>query len=183
MATVLFCVCMKWVNDIHKILSLWQVPDKGWQDSLVRSPVTGSQLHQVQHLSESAHHKTGGSAGGQLSRSLITLAVISQTFVLYFLFNAYYLLYYLVNLKLICVSTFVLLLSDEDSSDEEQPVITPYEASGQSRLTNEFEILKSLGKGGFGDVIKVREAQYLICPIKTYLIILYECMVLITGQK
>lgn len=45
---------------------------------------------------------------------------------------------------------------DEDSSDEEQPVITPYEASGQSRLTNEFEILKSLGKGGFGDVIKVR---------------------------
>lgn len=36
-------------------------------------------------------------------------------------------------------------------------MITPYEASGQSRLTNEFEILKSLGKGGFGDVIKVRE--------------------------
>lgn len=38
-------------------------------------------------------------------------------------------------------------------------MITPYEASGQSRLTNEFEILKSLGKGGFGDVIKVREAN------------------------
>ncbi|XP_061166164.1 eIF-2-alpha kinase GCN2-like [Saccostrea echinata] len=46
--------------------------------------------------------------------------------------------------------------SQDDSSDEEQPLITPYEASGQSRLTNEFEILKSLGKGGFGDVIKVR---------------------------
>ncbi|XP_048732268.2 eIF-2-alpha kinase GCN2-like [Ostrea edulis] len=45
---------------------------------------------------------------------------------------------------------------DDDFSDEEQPLITPYEASGQSRLTNEFEILKSLGKGGFGDVIKVR---------------------------
>lgn len=50
-------------------------------------------------------------------------------------------------------------------------MITPYEASGQSRLTNEFEILKSLGKGGFGDVIKVREALCLVCPIKTYLII------------
>ncbi|KAK3093827.1 hypothetical protein FSP39_020697, partial [Pinctada imbricata] len=47
---------------------------------------------------------------------------------------------------------------DEKSSDEEedQPLITPYEASGHSRLTNEFEVLKSLGKGGFGDVIKVR---------------------------
>ena len=48
-------------------------------------------------------------------------------------------------------------LDDEKSSDEEedQPFITPYEASGHSRLTNEFEVLKSLGKGGFGDVIKV----------------------------
>lgn len=56
-------------------------------------------------------------------------------------------------------------------------MITPYEASGQSRLTNEFEILKSLGKGGFGDVIKVREAICLVHPIKTYLIILYECFI------
>lgn len=56
-------------------------------------------------------------------------------------------------------------------------MITPYEASGQSRLTNEFEILKSLGKGGFGDVIKVREALSLIRPIKTYLIIFYECFI------
>lgn len=56
-------------------------------------------------------------------------------------------------------------------------MITPYEASGQSRLTNEFEILKSLGKGGFGDVIKVREVLSLIRPIKTYLIIFYECFI------
>lgn len=62
-------------------------------------------------------------------------------------------------------------------------MITPYEASGQSRLTNEFEIMKSLGKGGFGDVIKVREAQCLIHPIKSNLITSYECMVLITGQE
>ena len=35
------------------------------------------------------------------------------------------------------------------------PLITSWEASGQSRLTKEFDVLKSLGKGGFGDVIKV----------------------------
>ena len=34
-------------------------------------------------------------------------------------------------------------------------MITAWEASGQSRLTNEFDVLKLLGKGGFGDVIKV----------------------------
>nr|WAQ68452.1 eIF-2-alpha kinase GCN2 [Haliotis discus hannai] len=34
--------------------------------------------------------------------------------------------------------------------------VTALEATGQSRLTGEFEILKSLGRGGFGDVIKVK---------------------------
>ena len=47
---------------------------------------------------------------------------------------------------------------DENSEDEQElsPLITAWEASGQSRLTKEFDVLKSLGKGGFGDVIKVR---------------------------
>lgn len=48
---------------------------------------------------------------------------------------------------------------DDDSEDDDLadlPFITDLEASGQSRLTNEFEVLRSLGKGGFGDVIEVR---------------------------
>lgn len=47
---------------------------------------------------------------------------------------------------------------DSDSEDDDSPdlpFITAFEASGQSRLTNEFEILRSIGKGGFGDVIEV----------------------------
>ena len=47
---------------------------------------------------------------------------------------------------------------DDDSEDDDLadlPFITALEASGQSRLTNEFEVLRSLGKGGFGDVIEV----------------------------
>ncbi|XP_055957482.1 eIF-2-alpha kinase GCN2-like isoform X1 [Patella vulgata] len=44
----------------------------------------------------------------------------------------------------------------EDDDEEEIPYITAFEASGLSRLTNEFEIMKSLGKGGFGDVLKVK---------------------------
>jgi hypothetical protein len=43
-----------------------------------------------------------------------------------------------------------------DDRQESSPLVTDWEASGKSRLTNEFEVLKSLGKGGFGDVIKVR---------------------------
>ncbi|KAJ8309409.1 hypothetical protein KUTeg_014283 [Tegillarca granosa] len=46
--------------------------------------------------------------------------------------------------------------SNTDEEDQVELFITALEASGQSRLTSEFEILKSLGKGGFGDVIKVR---------------------------
>ena len=46
--------------------------------------------------------------------------------------------------------------SSEDDEQELLPLITAWEASGQSRLTKEFDVLKSLGKGGFGDVIKVR---------------------------
>ena len=50
------------------------------------------------------------------------------------------------------------MIDNDESEDEEeelQPLITAWEASGQSRLTNEFDVLKLLGKGGFGDVIKV----------------------------
>ncbi|WAR18478.1 E2AK4-like protein [Mya arenaria] len=48
-------------------------------------------------------------------------------------------------------------LENSDSEGEELlPFITAWEASGQSRLTNEFHVLKLLGKGGFGDVIKVK---------------------------
>ncbi|XP_045185726.2 eIF-2-alpha kinase GCN2-like [Mercenaria mercenaria] len=47
----------------------------------------------------------------------------------------------------------------DNSLDDEEELslfMTAWEASGQSRLTNEFDVLKSLGKGGFGDVIKVK---------------------------
>jgi hypothetical protein len=56
--------------------------------------------------------------------------------------------------------TEILLKKDDDSEDDDLadlPFITALEASGQSRLTNEFEVLRSLGKGGFGDVIEVRK--------------------------
>ena len=49
-------------------------------------------------------------------------------------------------------------MEDSDSEGEELlPFITAWEASGQSRLTNEFDVQKLLGKGGFGDVIKVNK--------------------------
>ena len=60
-----------------------------------------------------------------------------------------------------------LITEEENSDDDEQelsPLITAWEASGQSRLTKEFDVLKSLGKGGFGDVIKVGITLY----IKSY---------------
>ncbi|XP_064621826.1 eIF-2-alpha kinase GCN2-like isoform X2 [Lineus longissimus] len=44
---------------------------------------------------------------------------------------------------------------DADQS-QEMPLFLRGDTSGQSRLTSEFEILEWLGKGGFGDVIKVR---------------------------
>ena len=44
---------------------------------------------------------------------------------------------------------------DQNDSDGEIPYIPTSDASGQSRLYTEFEILKGIGKGGFGDVIKV----------------------------
>ena len=45
---------------------------------------------------------------------------------------------------------------DEDVPGTSIPFI-PSSDSGQSRLKNEFEILRWLGKGGFGDVIKVTQ--------------------------
>ncbi|XP_064601948.1 eIF-2-alpha kinase GCN2-like [Liolophura sinensis] len=47
-------------------------------------------------------------------------------------------------------------IQDVNKSSADIPMVTSYEASGQSRLKTGFVILKSLGKGGFGDVIKVR---------------------------
>ena len=49
--------------------------------------------------------------------------------------------------------------SFEAEEEELNPLITAWEASGRSRLTNEFEVIKSLGKGGFGDVLKVKLIQ------------------------
>ena len=64
------------------------------------------------------------------------------------------------GLKLVCL----YMIDNDESEDEEeelQPLITAWEASGQSRLTNEFDVLKLLGKGGFGDVIKVSTFVFL----------------------
>ncbi|XP_049955903.1 eIF-2-alpha kinase GCN2 [Schistocerca serialis cubense] len=49
----------------------------------------------------------------------------------------------------------------EDETFEEEPdtdihMILPTNLKGQSRIQNEFEVLKWLGKGAFGDVLKVR---------------------------
>ncbi|KAH9514286.1 Eukaryotic translation initiation factor 2 alpha kinase 4, partial [Bulinus truncatus] len=50
--------------------------------------------------------------------------------------------------------------ASEDNSDtkeeEEFEYLNSLVASGQSRLASEFELLRVLGKGGFGDVIKVK---------------------------
>ena len=43
----------------------------------------------------------------------------------------------------------------EEADDTGVIPFIPASDTGQSRLQNEFEILKWLGKGGFGDVIKV----------------------------
>ena len=51
----------------------------------------------------------------------------------------------------------------EQVEDEEDPTAVipfiPTSDGGQSRLKSEFEILRWLGKGGFGDVIKVSDAR------------------------
>ena len=44
----------------------------------------------------------------------------------------------------------------EDQKEAETNYLTSLVASGQSRLASEFELLKALGKGGFGDVLKVK---------------------------
>lgn len=49
---------------------------------------------------------------------------------------------------------------EEDDSDSEEAVtavhIHPLASGGQSRIHNEFEAIKWLGKGAFGDVLKVK---------------------------
>ena len=49
---------------------------------------------------------------------------------------------------------------EEDESDSEEAVtaahIYPLASGGQSRIHNEFEAVKWLGKGAFGDVLKVK---------------------------
>ncbi len=45
---------------------------------------------------------------------------------------------------------------DEEHEDLGEIPFIPRSDTGHSRLKNEFDILKWLGKGGFGDVIKVK---------------------------
>ena len=61
----------------------------------------------------------------------------------------------------VTVSLFTDSDSDELEETDETGIIPfiPAGDTGQSRLQNEFEILKWLGKGGFGDVIKVSDAN------------------------
>jgi translation initiation factor 2-alpha kinase 4 len=44
---------------------------------------------------------------------------------------------------------------EEGGEELDIPLLQTLRGDGQSRLTSEFEVLKWLGKGGFGDVIKV----------------------------
>ncbi|KAH3854167.1 hypothetical protein DPMN_096706, partial [Dreissena polymorpha] len=44
----------------------------------------------------------------------------------------------------------------EEEGEEFLPFLTDFERNKLSRLTNEFNVLKLLGKGGFGDVLKVK---------------------------
>ncbi|CAH1791711.1 unnamed protein product [Owenia fusiformis] len=43
-----------------------------------------------------------------------------------------------------------------EDEEEEMPIILHHQLTGHSRLESEFTVLKFLGKGGFGDVIKVK---------------------------
>lgn len=45
--------------------------------------------------------------------------------------------------------------NSDNKEEEEFEYLSSLVASGQSRLASEFELLKVLGKGGFGDVLKV----------------------------
>ena len=45
--------------------------------------------------------------------------------------------------------------SSEEKEEEDFNYLSSLVASGQSRLASEFDLLKVLGKGGFGDVLKV----------------------------
>ncbi|BFZ11743.1 hypothetical protein BsWGS_14782 [Bradybaena similaris] len=46
--------------------------------------------------------------------------------------------------------------NSDNKEEEEFEYLSSLVASGQSRLASEFELLKVLGKGGFGDVLKVK---------------------------
>ena len=50
----------------------------------------------------------------------------------------------------------------QEELDLDIPFIRAISGDGGSRLNTEFEMLKWLGKGGFGDVIKVRLLERLM---------------------
>lgn len=45
--------------------------------------------------------------------------------------------------------------NDDDENPDSEMRFISQESKGQSRILNEFEMLKFLGKGAFGDVLKV----------------------------
>ena len=47
-------------------------------------------------------------------------------------------------------------LIEDVEPESDLNLVLPANSKGQSRIQNEFEALKWLGKGGFGDVLKVR---------------------------
>lgn len=62
----------------------------------------------------------------------------------------------------ICLAAKSDVSHDDRSRDEDSACIPNVSGSGNSRLLSEFHILSEIGRGAFGDVIKVLSSQRMI---------------------